>query len=63
MAAVLFNRGNTTANITASFAELGTSKTKSVNVRDLWEDQDRASFDGSYSAELLAHGTVLVRLA
>lgn len=59
-AVALFNRTATTANITVNWADVGL--TGSATVRDLWAKTDRGSFNGSYTASVPPHGTVLVKI-
>jgi len=62
IAVALFNRGNDTASITANWAEVGLKAGVSADVRDLWARSDLGTFTGSYSAKVVSHGTVLVKL-
>lgn len=50
LAVVLFNRGDTAASITASWANIGLSTTTSANVRDVVEHRELGTFSGSYTA-------------
>lgn len=59
-AVALFNRTAATANITVNWADIGL--TGSAAVRDLWAKTDRGSFNGSYTASVPPHGTVLVKI-
>jgi alpha-galactosidase len=56
----LFNRGVTSAKVTARWAELGVSGSKKV--RDLWQRRDLGEFKESFTAEVPSHGAVLVSL-
>jgi alpha-galactosidase len=56
----LFNRGGSSATVTARSADL--KLTGSYKIRDLWEHDDRGEFKGQYSAEVPSHGVVLIRL-
>jgi alpha-galactosidase len=60
VAALLINRGEDTENITASFKDLGISGTKSV--RDLWAKKDLGQVTDSFSADVPAHGVVMVKI-
>jgi alpha-galactosidase len=57
----LFNRGASSARITAQWSDLGIAGTHAV--RDLWAHADRGTASGSYSAEVPSHGVVLVKIA
>jgi alpha-galactosidase len=56
----LFNRGESAMTVTVNFADLGVSG--SASVRDLWERKDLGTFDGSFSALVVKHGVVMVRV-
>jgi alpha-galactosidase len=56
----LFNRGLTSASITASWEDLGL--TGSQPVRDVWLHKDLAPANGAFTATVPSHGTVLVRI-
>jgi alpha-galactosidase len=57
----LFNLGQTDANMTATFADLGL--TGSAKVRDLWANKDLGTFDGSFTAnDVPIHGTRLFKV-
>ena len=60
-AVVLFNRGDTTANITANWSDLGLTPS-SASVRDLWAHVDRGSFSTSYTAIVPSHGAVMLKV-
>jgi len=62
LAVALFNRGNETAAITAEWQDIGLKAGVTAEVRDLWARSDLGSFTGSYSAKVLSHGTVLVKV-
>jgi alpha-galactosidase len=57
----LFNRGTTTAKVTAKWSDVGV--TGSRKVRDLWKHEDLGSKSGEYSAEVPAHGVVMLKIA
>lgn len=65
VAAVLLNRSNATATITANFSDIGIANgaTATANVRDLWARVDLGSFTGSYSATVVSHGSVMVKVS
>jgi len=62
IAVALFNRGPSTAAITAEWADIGLSPSVKASVRDLWQREDEGTFTGSYSAKVESHATVLVKL-
>lgn len=57
----LFNRGASSATVTANWNDIGV--TGSHVVRDLWRHEDIGAKDGSFSAEVPSHGVVLVKVA
>lgn len=59
-AVVLFNRSADEADIAFSWPEIGLPEHLSLEVRDLWEHQDKGRFDGSYSAPVPSHGVVML---
>ncbi|MDP8998489.1 MAG: alpha-galactosidase [Myxococcota bacterium] len=61
MAVVLLNRGDAAVRIRFGWTELGWP-TRPVSVRDLWREQDLGSFRDAFSAEVAAHGVVMMRL-
>ncbi|KPJ64916.1 hypothetical protein AMK68_00060 [candidate division KD3-62 bacterium DG_56] len=56
----LFNRGSFGAEVTAKWADLGLEGPQPV--RDLWQNKDLGTFDGSFGAQVPAHGAVLVKI-
>jgi alpha-galactosidase len=62
LAAVLFNRGQKEARITAPFEELRLAQESVVAVRDLWKRKDLGQFTRSLSATLPARAVVMVKL-
>jgi chitodextrinase len=56
----LFNNGAAPANVTANWNDLGISG--GAGVRDLWSRSDVGNAFGSYSADLPAHGSKLLRI-
>jgi alpha-galactosidase len=60
LAVGLFNRGSSTANVTARWSDLGLSGSR--RVRDLWAHADRGSVADRYSAEVPSHGVVLLKI-
>lgn len=63
VAVVLLNRGNTTATITANWADIGFPASKAAKVRDLWTREDYAgSYSRSFSAFVASHACVMVKV-
>ncbi len=60
-AVALLNRNSSTSNITVNWSDIGL--TGSVSVRDLWAKSDKGSFDGSYTASVPSHGTVMLKVS
>jgi alpha-galactosidase len=56
----LFNRGPERATVTAKWSDLGLKGR--LPVRDLWQRKDLGSFDGSFAAQVPAHGAKLVKI-
>ncbi len=56
----LFNRGATSAKITATKSDLKLDG--NFTVRDLWANAERGKFADEFSAEVPSHGVVLIRL-
>ena len=56
----LFNRGEFEATVTARWLDVGVSGKQ--RVRDLWRQLDIGVFEGTYTAKVPRHGTVLVRI-
>ena len=57
----LFNRGESTATITANWSDLKLSGKHKV--RDLWKHEDHGSVADRFSAEVPAHGVVFIRVS
>lgn len=60
IAAGLFNRGLQPATVTATWSELGISGQQPV--RNVWLGSDLGSFSDSFTANVPAHGAVLVKI-
>lgn len=60
-AVALLNRNSYAANITVNWSDIGMSG--SLNVRDLWAKADKGSFNGSYTAQVPSHGTVMLKVS
>jgi alpha-galactosidase len=56
----LFNRGDSTATVTARWADLNLEG--SCRVRDVWRQQDQGDFSGEYSSEVGRHGVRMIRV-
>jgi alpha-galactosidase len=56
----LFNRGQTSANITANFSDLKVAGKH--RVRDLWKHEERGSVENAFSDGVPAHSVVLIRV-
>jgi alpha-galactosidase len=57
----LFNRGDSTANITVKWADLKISGKQ--NVRDVWRHADIGPVQDAFSVDVPSHGVVVVRVA
>ena len=56
----LFNREQSTIKITVKFSQIGIGDRAAV--RDLWERKDLGVFDASYSADVVEHGAVMIKV-
>ena len=56
----LFNRGDGTVEVGATWADLGLSGRQTV--RDLWRQKDVGVFDGRYAAAVGRHGVFLAKV-
>lgn len=56
----LFNRGEETVEVAATWAAVGVSGKQTV--RDLWRQRDVGAFEGRYAAPVGRHGAALVKL-
>jgi alpha-galactosidase len=61
-AVVLFNRGKDDKEITVKWEDIGYPGTLSAAVRDLWQHKDLGKFSGKFSANVVSHGVVTVRI-
>jgi alpha-galactosidase len=59
-AVILFNRGETEKEVTASWTDLDYPASVSAAVRDLWQKKDLGKFTGKFSAPVASHGVVMV---
>lgn len=62
-AVVLFNRSEKPAEITAFWPEVGYPASMRLEVRDLWEHTSLGSKTEKFTANVPAHGVVMVRLS
>jgi alpha-galactosidase len=56
----LFNREQSTIKITVKFSQIGIGDRAAV--RDLWTRKDLGVFSGSYSADVVEHGVVMIKV-
>ena len=61
-AVVLFNRGGSGAEISASWEDLGYPSRLPAVVRDLWNKKDLGVFTGKFNALVASHGVVMLRV-
>ncbi|MDH4043482.1 MAG: alpha-galactosidase [Gemmatimonadota bacterium] len=61
-AVALLNRGESAIAIAVAWPEIGYTEGLRASVRDLWTHRDIGQVRGSYTAEVPAHGVVLVRI-
>jgi len=62
-AIILLNRNDKQVNtVTANWADIGIPPSQSCNVRDLWGRNDLGTFSGSFSADVPAHGVMMVKI-
>jgi len=63
IAVVLLNRGNTTADITVHWSDIGLSASTKAVVRDLWLHQNIGQFTGSYTAKAIrTHASITLSI-
>jgi alpha-galactosidase len=62
LAVGLFNLGDETAKVTATWEKLGLGEACPCTVRDLWTHEDLGDFKGSFEAEVESHGSAIVRV-
>ena len=60
-AVALFNRNSRPYPITVQFASVGLPAT--IHARDLWTEENLGTLQGSYTAEVPAHGVVMLKLS
>jgi len=61
-AVVLFNRGASDAEITASWEDLGYPAHLSAAVRDLWAKKDLGKSTATFTAKVPSHGVAMLRI-
>ena len=61
-AVALLNRSQKDTHMTVSWPEIGLKAAQRVHVRDLWTFQETPDVTGQYTADVSAHGVVLLRL-
>ena len=62
-AVVIFNRSQREMQVTAPFEILDLAPTSTAPIRDLWKHQEIGQSTGSFSAEVPAHGVVMVKIS
>ena len=62
VAAILLNRGNDTANITAKWSDIGLDPAVMAEVYDIWQHKSLGSFTGSVTASVPSHGVAFYRI-
>ena len=60
---VLFNRSESPVNMSVNWTDVGYPADLKLHVRDLWEHKDMGKYTDKYSAEVPAHGVVVVKLS
>jgi len=59
---ILFNRGKVEDKIAVSWPEIGYTMHLKAKVRDLWKKKDLGEFTGNFSAAVLPHDAVMVKI-
>jgi alpha-galactosidase len=62
IAAVLFNRGKTPADMKLTWDRLGLPVDKKADVKDLWSKKVTKNVSGSYGGKVAPHGVIMVRV-
>jgi alpha-galactosidase len=62
IAAVLFNRGKTPADMKLTWDRLSLSAGHKADVKDLWSKKVTKGVSGSYAAKVAPHGVIMVRV-
>ena len=61
-AVVLFNRGESSANMSVNWTEIGYPEYLKAKVRNLWKKEDLGKYKGSFSADVPSHGVVMINI-
>jgi alpha-galactosidase len=61
-AVILLNRGASNADMSVSWEEIGYPAHISASVRDLWMNKDLGKSNGSFSAKVVSHGVVMIKV-
>ena len=61
-AVALVNRGAAATKMSVAWRDIGYPDALSASVQDLWTKKESAAKKGGYSAEVLSHGVVMVRV-
>jgi alpha-galactosidase len=61
LAVAFFNRGDSAADVSVSWSELGVSGKQSV--RDLWREKEMGTADATYSVNVARHGAELFKFS
>jgi alpha-galactosidase len=61
-AVILLNRGQSPADITVNWENVGYPTHLSAKVRDLWQHKDEGSATGKYTANVAPHSVVMLRV-
>jgi len=59
---ILLNRGASDADMSVSWEEIGYPAHISASVRDLWMNKDLGKSNGSFSAKVVSHGVVMIKV-
>ena len=62
-AVILLNRSEKPSKISVPWEALGYPASLKVKVRDLWSHKDQPAASGSFAADVVPHGVVMIRLA
>lgn len=61
-AVVLFNRGESSANMSVNWTEIGYPNHLNAMVRNLWKKEDLGKYKESFSADVPSHGVVMIKI-
>ena len=62
-AVVLFNRGDSDADMGISWPEIGYPARLTASIRDLWRHEELGRFAGGWSVRVPSHGAVMIRVS